>query len=86
MNNHPLANVSVNVKDQDEANLQGVFVEIVGTEITCTTGSGGGCTLQEVPLGNISYTAVKDGYVTGNGTFTVTSNSGTLEITLTEEE
>ena len=53
-------------------------------EITGTTGSAGGCTLSNVPYGNVTVTAVKEGYESYSQSLTVDDSTTSLQITLTE--
>jgi len=57
-------------------------VEVAIGEITGTTGSQGGCTLHDVPVGTVTVTATKTGYVTYSQEVTITSSTETLDITL----
>ena len=44
--------------------ISGVFVEIIGTDLTGTTGIGGICTIQNIPVGMYDVRFSKTGYVT----------------------
>jgi len=57
-------------------------VEVAIGQITGTTGSQGGCTLHDVPVGTVTVTATKTGYVTYSQEVIITSSTETLEITL----
>lgn len=57
-------------------------VEVSIGQITGTTGSQGGCTLHDVPIGVVTVTATREGYVEYNEEVTITSETETLEITL----
>ena len=63
--------------------MQGVTVAIADTEITGTTGPAGGCTLKNVPVGTVTVTAVKDGYVDYSKSEIITSDTSSLSIVLT---
>lgn len=60
--------------------VSGVEVKI-GT-ITGTTGSQGGCTLHDVPVGTVTVTATKTGYKNYSREVIITSSTETLTITL----
>ena len=60
-------------------------VEVAIGEITGTTGNQGGCTLRNVPVGSATVTATKTGYEVYTQNITVTNETETLNITLTEE-
>lgn len=53
---------------------------------TGTTGSAGGCTINNVPLGEIIVNAQKEGYDYYDDTVTVTSETTSITITMTEPE
>ena len=69
----PLENVDVVLEDADETQFSG------------KTGSAGGCTISNVPEGSYSVIASKEGYVVYTGNITVSEETTTLEIILTEE-
>ena len=82
--------ISVTVTDTNENRLENVEVTITDTtdsnsSFTGTTGSQGGCNLTNVPIGEYSVSAVKTGYVTYTGSLTVTSETDSLSIEMTEE-
>lgn len=60
-------------------------VEVAIGEITGTTGNAGGCTLRNVPVGEVTITATKTGFEDYEETVTITSETETINITLTEE-
>ena len=62
--------------------VSGVAVAI--GEITGTTGGQGGCTLSNVPVGNATVTANKEGYAEYSQPVTITDATETLEIELNE--
>jgi len=76
--------ISVSVTDGNSG-VQGVTVAVADTEISATTGPAGGCTLKGVPVGTVTITATKEGYVDYSDSETITSETTSLEITLTEE-
>ena len=53
-------------------------------QFTGKTGSAGGCTIRNVPEGTYDVVASLNGYQEYEGTFTVSEDSNTLNITLTE--
>ncbi|MDR1018666.1 MAG: carboxypeptidase regulatory-like domain-containing protein [Lachnospiraceae bacterium] len=79
-------NLPVHVVNQSGENIDGAVVTIDNTDITCTTGSAGGCTLNNVAIGEITYTAEKENYAIKTGYFTVTGDDNEiLNIELEEE-
>ena len=52
--------VQVHVLDEEDDPVGQVEVSI--DDISCTTGNAGGCTLRNVPTGECTITAVKEGY------------------------
>ena len=83
MNPETIDNLAISVNN-GTAPVSGVEVRI-GT-ITGTTGSQGGCTLHDVPVGTVTVTATKTGYKNYSETVTITSSSETLEITLEPQQ
>lgn len=79
MNPETIDDLAISVTDGTNP-VSGVEVSI-GT-ITGTTGSQGGCTLHDVPVGTVTVTATKTGYVNYSQEVTITSSSETLEIIL----
>ena len=63
--------------------IQGASVTI--GEITRTTGSQGGCTLQNVTDGENSVTVTAEGYTSKTETITVSENETTFTISLEAE-
>jgi len=81
-------NISASVKDKTTSvGIQGVNITLTaGAEtFTGTTGSAGGCTLNNVPVGSYTVTATKTGYTEYTGDLTVTSETTSLTIELEEE-
>ena len=80
-------NISASVKDKTTSDgIQGVLITLTGAEtFTGTTGSAGGCSLNNVPVGSYTVTATKTGYAEYSSTLTVTSETTTLTIELEEE-
>ena len=79
-------NISTSVSDGTDA-IDSVTVTLTDTEddtktFTGTTGSAGGCTLSNVPIGTYTVTASKEGYVEYTDSLTVTEETTTLTITL----
>lgn len=74
--------ISVNTTDGTSA-LGGVAIQLVGaTTLKGTTGSKGGCNINNVPAGTYTVKATKTGYTYADSSLTVTENQ-TLEIALT---
>ena len=69
---HPIDKVSVTLEEKDTKE-----------KVTATTGSAGGCTLSNVPIGDYNITATHSDYAEYNGTITVTEETKTLNITMT---
>lgn len=80
-------NVSVSVTDSSSsAGVESATVTLTGAdeqEYNGTTGSAGGCTIQNVPPGEYSVTATAAGYEEYTGSFTVSSSSKNLSISMT---
>ncbi|WP_407420680.1 PEGA domain-containing protein [Methanobrevibacter sp.] len=57
-------------------------VEVAIGEITGTTGSAGGCTLSNVPVGSATITATKEGYENYSETITVDETHTSFTISL----
>ena len=79
MNPETIDDLAISVTDGTNPVSQ---VEVAIGEITGTTGSQGGCTLHDVPVGTVTVTATKTGYVTYSQEVTITSSTETLDITL----
>ncbi len=80
--NPETVDISVHVTDGTDPVGQ---VEVAIGEITGTTGNQGGCTLRNVPVGEVTVTATKTGFEDYSQSVTITSETETLNITLTEE-
>lgn len=80
-------NVSVSVTDSESSTgIESVTVTLEDAEeqeYTGTTGSAGGCTIQNVPPGEYTVTATATGYNEYTGSFTVSATSKTLNISMT---
>lgn len=74
-------NLSISVTDGENP-VEGATVSI--GEINSTTGRAGGCTLQNVPVGNRLITVTADGYDEYSDTITVSDEHDEFTITLTE--
>ncbi len=68
----PINGVSITLKEKD-----------TDKTITATTGTAGGCTLSNVPIGDYNIKATHANYEEYNGTITVTEDTKTLNITMT---
>lgn len=82
-------NISVTVTDGQDP-IESVSVNLTDTNDnivkTGTTGSAGGCTLSNVPLGSYTVTASKTGYTEYTDTLTITKETTTLAITMSIAE
>lgn len=80
-------NVSVSVIDSESSTgIESVTVTLEDAkeqEYTGTTGSAGGCTIQNVPPGEYTVTATATGYNEYTDSFTVSATSKTLNISMT---
>lgn len=80
-------NVSVSVTDSvSSTGIESVTVTLKDAEeheYSGTTGSAGGCTIQNVPPGEYSVTATAAGYEEYTGSFTVSSSNKNLSISMT---
>ena len=54
--------ISVNVTDVVETKINGATVSLEGTEFTGTTGSAGGCNINNVPYGTYDMLVSSEGY------------------------
>lgn len=77
-------NVAVHVTDDDDQPINGVEVSMCGS--TGTTGSQGGCTLHDVPVGECSITATKAGYDEYSESIEITDETESIEIILQSQE
>jgi len=76
------SDISVHVTDSDEQPIQDATVSLDGTDFHCTTGTRGGCTIRNVPLGDYDVTTTKEGYIDDVDDITVIDGDNSLEITL----
>ena len=75
-------NISFTINDGTNA-ISGATVSI--GDKTGTTGSAGGCTLQNISDGEHSVTVSAEGFVTKSEVITVSESSSTFSITLEKE-
>lgn len=76
--------ISVSVDDGTDP-VQGAIVTIGGKSCANGTGSGGGCTVKDVPVGEgVTVTVTCEGYEDYTATEDITTETTTLSITLTE--
>ena len=78
-------NISVSVKDSEGAGINGALVEIYQDNMghyTGTTGSAGGCTVRNVPLGEYFIQVSADEYITSIDDLTVVDGDNSVEIIL----
>lgn len=82
-------NVSVTVKSESGEAISGVDVIVgdgdTGEEYEGTTGSAGGCNINNVPVGEWDLLAIKEGYAQFYGKITVTAGNNKANIVLVEE-
>ena len=76
-----VGDVKVTVTDGDNP-IGNASVLITDTDFTGTTGSAGGCTIRDVPVGVYTIEASKDGYITSLEDLTVTEEETSITITL----
>ena len=77
--------ITVNVTD-GTGPVQGAIVTIGGKSCANGTGSGGGCTVKDVPVGTgVSVSVTCEGYEAYTATEDITAETTTLSITLTAE-
>lgn len=74
--------ISVNVVDVAETGVGGVAVSLEGTEFTGTTGSQGGCNINDVPYGEYTITFDCEGYSTKTESITVDEDVESINVTL----
>lgn len=76
-------NISVTVTDGTDP-VQGAIVTIGGKSCANGTGSGGGCSVKDVPIGEgVEISVTCEGYETYTATEDITAETTTLSITLT---
>lgn len=88
MNPETTKDVSVKITDTNENGIGNATVVLSNgnDEYTGTTGNAGGCTIRNVPLGEYAVEVSANGYVDETTTFTVTSGTNNLEVTLIEQQ
>lgn len=78
--------IAVSVTDGTDP-VQGAIVTIGGQSCANGTGSGGGCTVKDVPVGTgVAVSVTCEGYEDYTATEDITEETTTLSITLTEAE
>ena len=82
-------NVSVTVKDEEGNPLQGVEIIVAdgatGDEYEGTTGSAGGCNINNVPLGDYELLGFKEGYNQYYGNITVVAGANDAEVVMVKK-
>lgn len=83
------SDISVSVKDNKGVGIGSASVTVSqeGNETTYTgnTGSAGGCTIRNVPVGDYTITTEATGYILSVDDFTVTDGENIFEVVLEEE-
>ena len=78
-------NISVHVKDSEDNGINGALVEIYqenNDPYTGTTGTAGGCTVRNVPIGDYSIRVSAEDYITSVDDLTVIDGENNVEIIL----
>ena len=77
-------NISVHVTDTENEAIQGAVVVLSDNtnEYTCTTGKAGGCSMNDVPVGNYECTTEAEEYITSVDDYVVVEGDNTLNIEL----
>lgn len=80
--------ISIKIQDEDEAGVASASVTLTnGTETyEKTTGSSGGCTVQNAPEGTYTITVTATGYKDYSDEISLTVESPDIEVTLEAEE
>lgn len=76
-----VGDVKITVTDGENP-IESASVSITDTDFTATTGRAGGCTIRNVPLGQYTIEASKEGYITGLEDLTVNVGENPITITL----
>lgn len=78
------SNISVTVLDREDKPINGATVTVSkdSKEYTGNTGTAGGCTIRNVPLGDYVIETVKEGYVTSEDDFTVVAGENIFVVNL----
>lgn len=82
------SNITVSVKDDEGNGINGAIVEVIAnntTLFTGKTGSAGGCTIRDVPIGDYSIQTSAEGYILSIDDYTVINGENTFEVVLEEE-
>lgn len=83
------SDIRISVKDDAGKGIGSASVTVSqnGSEVTYTgvTGSAGGCTVRNVPLGNYVISADAEGYISSVDDFTVTAGENVFEVVLEDE-
>ena len=83
------SDISISVKDNKGKGIGSASVTVSqnGSEVTYTgvTGSAGGCTVRNVPLGNYVISTDAEGYISSVDDFTVTAGENVFEVVLEDE-
>ena len=82
--NPETVNLSIYITDNSENPIEGATVSI--DEISSTTGSQGGCTLQNVPIGIQTITVVAEGYEEYSDSISVSNENTNFDFSLTLTE
>ena len=84
-----IADITVSVKNTSDKGISGATVTVSqeGSETTYTgnTGSAGGCTIRDVPLGSYTISTDATGYISSIDDFTVNSGENIFEVILETE-
>lgn len=83
------ADIKVSVKDSKGKGIGSASVTVTrdGSEATYTgvTGSAGGCTIRNVPIGSCSISTDATGYISSVDDYTVTAGENNFTVTLEDE-
>ena len=83
------SNISISVKDDTGKGIGSASVTVSqnDSEVTYTgvTGSAGGCTIRNVPLGDYIISTDATGYISSVDDFTVTAGENVFEVVLEDE-
>lgn len=77
-------NVSISIQDENDEPISGATVSI-GT-VSSVTGSAGGCTLQNVPVGTRTITVTADNYETLTESVIISDEYNNFNFILQEAE
>lgn len=83
------ADINVSVKDSEGNGIGGASVTVSqegnNDAYSSSTGSAGGCTIKDVPLGDYVITTEATGYISSVDDYTVTANENIFEVILEDE-